>query len=384
MSPVLRARPRAITACAAILALLVSLLVAPTAASARAPSHTPIPASAPMTAPAITTEPIAAAVAAPARAPAAPAAPTASWRAGTATVNWKAPADHGAALTGYVVTPYLNGKKAKAVTFDASKTTQKISGLTAKGKYTFTVAAKNSVGTGPASKPSTAAKIMALPGAPTIIAVTADTATALLSWTPGPNGGSPITGYIVTPWTNGVRQPAQSFGAATTNTVTGLIPTTPYRFTVAARTVQGVGPESALSDQVIANVSPTLLFDHPTEATVGIAYVATLNITHGVPPFTWSVASGTLPPGMLLNPQTNGISGVPTTPGEYPVVIRVIDANGQTGTRLIVLVVNRAPTLTFPPPPLGEVDAPYADQLNVVGGSAPFTWGWPPGLCRPG
>ncbi|MEU4335160.1 fibronectin type III domain-containing protein [Micromonospora lupini] len=383
MSPLLRARPRVVTACAAILALLVSLLVAPTAASARAPSRTPTPASAPVTAPAAALERIAVA-AAPAQPPAAPATPSASWRAGTATVHWKAPADHGTALTGYVVTAYRNAKKVKTATFDASKTSQRVEGLTAKGTYTFTVAAKNAEGTGPASKPSKGAKIMALPAAPTIIAVTADTATALLSWKPGSDGGSPITYYIVTPWVGGVRQPAQTFGPSTTNTVTGLVPTTTYRFTVAARTAEGTGPESALSVPVTANVSPTLLFDHPTQATVGIAYTATLNITHGVPPFTWSVASGVLPPGLLLNPQTNGISGVPTTAGDYPVVIRVVDANGQTGTRLIVLVVNLAPTLTFPAPPLGEVDAPYAEQLNVVGGTAPFTWSLAFGSLPPG
>ncbi|MEK8105388.1 Ig domain-containing protein [Micromonospora sp. M12] len=61
-----------------------------------------------------------------------------------------------------------------------------------------------------------------------------------------------------------------------------------------------------------------------------------------------------------------------------------MDANGQTGTRLIVLVVNLAPTLTFPPPPLGEVDAPYAEQLNVVGGTAPFTWSLATGALPPG
>ncbi|MFG2048889.1 fibronectin type III domain-containing protein [Micromonospora sp. NPDC048935] len=383
MSPVLRARPRAVTACAAILALIVSLLVAPTAASARAPSRTPTPAVAPVTAPAAATQRIAE-LAAPAQPPAAPARPTASWRAGTATVNWKAPADGGSALSGYVVTAYRNGKKAKTVTFDESTTTRKVEGLTARATYTFTVAAKNAEGVGPASKPSAGAKIMALPGAPTIIAVTADTATALLSWTPGPNGGSPILNYIVTPWVNGVRQPAQTFGPSTTNTVTGLVPTTPYRFTVAARTAEGTGPESPLSDQVIANLSPTLLFDHPDEATVGIAYVATLNVTHGVPPYTWSVDSGTLPPGLTLNPVTNGISGVPTTAGTYPVVVRVNDSNGQTGTRLINLVVNKAPVLSFPPPPLGEVNAPYAEQLNVIGGTAPFTWSLANGSLPPG
>ncbi|MFF0152998.1 fibronectin type III domain-containing protein [Micromonospora sp. NPDC005203] len=383
MSPVLRARPRAVTACAAILALIVSLLVAPAAASARAPSRTPTPASAPVAAPAVTLERIAGA-AAPAQPPAAPAKPTASWRAGTATVRWQAPADRGSALTGYLVTAYRNGKQAKTVVFDASETTQKVGGLTARGTYTFTVAAKNAEGTGPASKPSKAAKIMALPGAPTIIAVTADTAMAVLSWTPGPDGGSPITGYEVTPWIGGVRQAAQTFGPASTQTVTGLTPTITYRFTVAARTAEGTGPESALSHEVTANVSPTLLFDAPSAATVGVAFAVALNITHGEPPFTWSVASGTLPPGLILNPSSGGISGVPTTAGIYPVVIGVVGAVDKVGTRLIVLTVNHEPVLNFPAPPLGEVGGAYADQLTVTGGTAPFTWSLASGALPPG
>ncbi|WP_433124058.1 fibronectin type III domain-containing protein [Micromonospora sp. CA-240977] len=379
MSPVLRARPRAVTACAAILALIVGLLVAPTAAAARAPSRTPTPLTAPVTAPAVTTQ-----RAAPAQPPAAPARPNAFWRAGTATVTWQAPADHGSALTGYVVTAYRNGRTTRTVTFDASTTTQKVEGLTARGTYTFTVAARNAEGTGPTSKPSAAAKIMALPDAPTIIAVTADTATALLSWTPGPDGGAPITGYEVTPWVAGVRQATQTFGPASTQTVTGLTPTVAYRFTVAARTVAGTGPESAPSHEVTANISPTLLFNSPASATVGVAYTATLNVTHGVPRYIWSLASGTLPPGLSLNPVSNGISGVPTDEGVYPVVVRVVDSAGKTGTRLVVLTVNKAPVLHFPPPPLGEVGAPYADQLAVTGGTAPFTWGIAAGSLPPG
>ncbi|WP_328347825.1 fibronectin type III domain-containing protein [Micromonospora sp. NBC_00421] len=380
MSLVHRLHPRA--AFVAALLLLVGLLTAPTSASARDPGrsvpppastlHRPLPA-----APATT-------VAARPKPPAAPAAPTATRFRTTATVSWKAPASPDTAITGYAVTAYRDGKKTRSVSFDASTTSRKVSGLTAKGSYTFTVAAKNVAGTSPASPRSKAAKLLALPGAPTIIAVTADTASALLSWTPGPDGGSPILGYRITPYVAGVPQAAQTFGPATTNTVTGLVPTTTYTFTVAARTAAGTGPESAPSSAVTANVSPTLLFDAPTEATLGVAYTATLNVTHGVPPFIWSVASGTLPPGLILNPTTNGISGVPTAPGQYPVVIRVVDAAARSGTRLIVMTVNKTPILNFPPPPLAEVDAIYSDLLTVVGGTAPFTWGMADGILPPG
>ncbi|GAB3957041.1 hypothetical protein GCM10027614_71270 [Micromonospora vulcania] len=344
-----RAQRRAALAAAAALAIVVSLLSTPTTASAGNPrtSAMSVPPSEARTAAVLASTQPADAAPKPSGPPAAPAAPTVSRRGGTATVTWKAPADHGAALTGYVVTPHLNGKKAKPVTFDSPETSQKISGLAGKGTYTFTVAAKNAVGTGPASPRSKGAKIMALPAAPTIVAVTADTVTAVLSWAPGADGGSPILGYEVTPYVGGVRQASQTFGRASTQTVTGLISTVTYRFSVAARTAEGTGPESALSQEVTANVSPTLLWNAPTSATVGISYSATLNITHGAPPFVWSLASGTLPPGLALNPQTNGISGVPTTAGVYPVVIRVADSEGQSGTRLIILTVNLAPVLNF-------------------------------------
>ncbi|MEH1101636.1 fibronectin type III domain-containing protein [Micromonospora sp. CPCC 205561] len=376
-----RVHPRA--AFAAALLLFVGLLVAPTSASARDPGRSARPVSAlparhePSAAPANPTDLAA-------KPPAAPAAPIVTRRGATATVTWKAPAAHGADITTYVVTPYRDGRKAKPVSFDASTTSRKISGLARKGTYTFTVAARNPAGTGPASPRSKPPRITALPGAPTVIAVTADTASAVLSWTPGPDGGSPITGYVVTPYVGGVRQAAQTFGPATTNTVTGLTPTTTYRFTVAARTAEGIGPESAPSDEVTANVSPTLLFDAPPAGTVGVAYVATLNVTHGVPPYIWSVDSGTLPPGLVLNPITNGISGVPTTEGDYPLVIRVVDSAGKSGTRLIILVINKAPVLSFPAPPLGEVDAAYAYQFTVIGGTAPFTWSLASGTLPPG
>ncbi|SCL35421.1 Putative Ig domain-containing protein [Micromonospora nigra] len=389
MTLVHRVHPRA--ALVAVLVLLASLLVVPPAASARAPDRSAVPISSltsqrgPLAAPTVTVE--AEADPTPAvrpRPPAAPAAPTATRRGTTATVTWKAPAARGADITGYVLTAYRNGKKEKSGSFDAAETTRKVPRLTKRGTYTFTVAAKNAVGTGPASPRSKAARLVALPGPPTIIAVTADTASAVLSWTPGPSGGLPITGYVITPYVGGVRQASQSFGPATTNTVTGLTPTTTYRFTVSARNAEGIGAPSALSDQVTANVSPTLLFDPPPSGTVGVAYVATLNVTHGVPPYVWSVESGTLPPGLLLNPLTNGISGVPAVEGDYPLVIRVVDSAGHTGTRLIILVINRAPVLNFPDPPLGEVDAPYADQFTVIGGTAPFTWSLAAGTVPPG
>ncbi len=74
------------------------------------------------------------------------------------------------------------------------------------------------------------------PGAPTGVGGTAGNASAALSWTvPASDGGSPITGYRVTPYIGGTAQtPILTGSAANTFTATGLTNGTAYTFTVAA------------------------------------------------------------------------------------------------------------------------------------------------------
>jgi hypothetical protein len=63
------------------------------------------------------------------------------------------------------------------------------------------------------------------------------------------------------------------------------------------------------------------------------------------PPFTWSLAGGTLPPGLTLFP--NGqIFGTPTTTGVFTFTVKVTDVNGQAATQAFSL------TISPQPPPL--------------------------------
>ena len=83
-------------------------------------------------------------------------------------------------------------------------TSDTVTGLTNGTAYTFTVAAINSVGTGPASAASNSVTPTdprhTVPGAPTIGTATAGNASATVTWTaPASNGGSAITGYVITP-----------------------------------------------------------------------------------------------------------------------------------------------------------------------------------------
>ncbi|MET9018552.1 glycoside hydrolase domain-containing protein [Actinopolymorpha sp. NPDC004070] len=90
--------------------------------------------------------------------PSPPEAPTrvsAAAGVGSATVTWSPPRfDGGAPLTGYVVTPYLDGTALAPRTVAADVTELSVRGLSAGAAYTFTVAATNLLGTGPASSPT--------------------------------------------------------------------------------------------------------------------------------------------------------------------------------------------------------------------------------------
>ncbi len=72
-------------------------------------------------------------------------------------------------------------------------------------------------------------------------------------------------------------------------------------------------------------------------ATTNTAYSATLTATGGSPGYTWSMASGQLPPGLSLS--SNGvISGTTTVAGTFPISVRVGDANLQSATASFNLI----------------------------------------------
>ena len=187
--------------------------------------------------------------------PGAPTIGTATAGNSQATVTWTAPSSNGgSAITGYVVTPYIGGTAQTAQTFNSTATTETVTGLT-NTAYTFKVAAINGVGTGTQSGASNSVTPLTPPGAPTIQTATASSTTnaATVTWTaPAANGGSAVTGYVVTPYLNGTTaQTAQTFNStATSQSVTGLIQNDSYTFKVAAINAEGTGTQSAASNSV--------------------------------------------------------------------------------------------------------------------------------------
>ncbi len=200
--------------------------------------------------------------------PAAPAAPTATAGINSATVSWTAPSG-GSAPTSYVVTPYVGSspQAPKTVTGTPPATSTTITGLTPGTNYSFTVSAANGAGQSPESAPSSAVTPIAaaVPTAPTNVAASARNAGAVVTWTtPSEDGGSPITGYKVTPFLGAEAQTATNVGAgATSVTIGSLTNGSSYTFKVTASSAAGSGAESAASAAVIPRVT---LFENMTPA----------------------------------------------------------------------------------------------------------------------
>jgi len=178
-------------------------------------------------------------------------------------------------------------------------------------------------------------------------------------------GTAPIT------WS--VTQGTLPAGLALNNS-TGIISGTPTtaatsNFTVQAAdasTPQQLAPK-ALS--ITVNVAPLAITTTTlSNATVGIAYSATLHSSGGTPPVTWAVTVGLLPAGLTLNTSTGAITGSPTTTGTSNFSVTATDSatpTAQTATQALSITVNASGVNN------SELNGQYAFQLSGFDASGP-------------
>jgi hypothetical protein len=108
----------------------------------------------------------------------------------------------------------------------------------------------------------------------------------------------------------------------------------------------------------------------------GAPYSQTLAAAGGVPPYTWTLASGSSLPSLLTLSTGGVISGTPTTPGGSSFTITVSDSASHTTSQSFTLIINTGP-LTIASPatlPSAVVGVAYSQTLTATGGVPPYTW----------
>ena len=166
-------------------------------------------------------------------------------------------------------------------------------------------------------------------------------------------------------------------------------PTAAGSYSVTARVTDRSSPSQTATVDLSIVVAPTLGIS-PASAptgTVGLPYSATFTGTGGTAPYTFSITGA--PAGLTAVGGT--ISGTPTTPGTYPISVRVTDSTPSTPRSVTInpnIVVSGAP-LTISPTsvPPATAGAPYSQTFSASGGTGPYTWsisGLPSGLSATG
>jgi hypothetical protein len=87
---------------------------------------------------------------------------------------------------------------------------------------------------------------------------------------------------------------------------------------------------------------------------MGQIFVSAMLASGGTPPYTYSIVSGSLPPGLTLSPSTGAISGTPTTTGTFSYTSGVRDSAGtpaSTTSSCGPIIVTNPPPPSVPGPP---------------------------------
>lgn len=217
-------------------------------------------------------------------------------------------------------------------------------------------------------------------GAPLVITTAADlpTATAGTPYSTRLAASGGLTPYA---WSiTGGSLPAGLKLHATTGVISGT-PASGGTSTFTAQVSDAENPSATAVVTFSLGVKSTPLQVTTTTlagATAGQQYSADLAASGGIPPYTWSVTSGSLPSGLSLDPATGAISGTPASTGASTFTVSVTDsANPAAVATATLSIIVTAPPLTITTTTLPNVDGGgqlYSVPLGASGGVPPYTW----------
>ena len=178
-------------------------------------------------------------------------------------------------------------------------------------------------------------------------------------------------------WSTGTLPGGLTLSATTGTTVTiSGTPTTAGAYNYQVQLTDGGMPAQTPTPQTYSGsilAAPLTFTCTPSTGPVQVAaaYSSTCAVTGGTTPFTFSISSGALPPGLTLDSNSGAISGTPTTGGAYSYTIGVKDSStpAQSATqdyngkiRSSVTVDPSSLNFTYR---IGDTAAPASQTLSV-------------------
>ncbi len=185
----------------------------------------------------------------------------------------------------------------------------------------------------------------------------------------GFNGNAPYTYSLLTDLQGFRIDPA-----------TGLFMGTPARtgeFPFTLRVADRLG--ASVTRMYVLRVEAAVLDIFPTTlpvGSVGIPYEQILKTIGGNAPITFFFVQGKLPSGLAFKSDNSGtLQGTPAAAGIFQFVMAVRDANLQSATRTMTLVISATPpVITTATVPAGTTGIFYTQTFAASGGTPPYAW----------
>ena len=278
-------------------------------------------------------------------------------------------------MTGYQVTPWVNGVALTTRTFATAATTQTITGLANGSPHRFSVRAVNAAGVGASTDfsnsvvPATPVEPPEVPGAPTGLTVSPGSEAVRVGFTaPADDGGATITGYRITPYAGSTALAVRTVSSATSHVIGGLVNGTAYTFTVQAVNSAGTGPKATSPSATPRTLpgAPGTVTATAGDGSASVSWVAP-TVTGGAPVTGYEVTpwvGGAAQPSrsFATAATTRVISGL-TNGTSYRFSVRAVNAAGVGASSGFSNPV--VPTRVDPP---ADSYAPYASWDAMVTG----------------
>ena len=289
-------------------------------------------------------------------------------------VTWIEPTDDGGApIIGYTITAD-DGSTTTTSTAGARHRSYTITGLTNGVEYTIGVTANNSVGSSqPAGARGTpmAPRQEVLPGAPTNVRVVAGDRELSVSWSPPhDDGGSPVTGYVVTA-SRGSSTSIYTVGSNTRSyRIGGLTNSRRYTIWVHARNSSGDGPTSA--PVVAFPMGEALPPDRPSVTAVARGNRIEANWSandNGAPIDRWRIGGVG-----EVNAGTTSHIWADQSPGAYTIRVRAHNVAGWSPWGTATVTVAADPTVAISRGNAGPTSGPDVNQAPCAANDSSCRW----------